>query len=148
GIRAAQGEILVLVDSDTRWTPGLLGNVQKPFVDPHVGGVSTQQNVYQRTSSLWRRIADWLVTLRYLDYVPAQGRFGAVACLSGRTAAYRASGSCRWSRTWRTSSSSGGAASPATTDASPGWSSPRGTARCTSARRRRCPCSPRRSRPS
>src|SRR5699024_11348293 len=91
GIRAAQGEILVLVDSDTRWTPGLLENVQKPFVDPHVGGVSTQQNVYQRTSSLWRRIADWLVTLRYLDYVPAQGRFGAVACLSGRTAAYRAS---------------------------------------------------------
>ena len=91
GIRAAQGEILVLVDSDTRWTPGLLENVQKPFVDPHVGGVSTQQNVYQRTSSLWRRIADWLVTLRYLDYVPAQGRFGAVACLSGRTAAYRES---------------------------------------------------------
>ncbi|GAA1287221.1 glycosyltransferase [Brachybacterium alimentarium] len=91
GIRAAQGEILVLVDSDTRWTPGLLQNVQKPFVDPDVGGVSTQQNVYQRTSSLWRRVADWLVNLRYLDYVPAQGRFGAVACLSGRTAAYRAS---------------------------------------------------------
>lgn len=91
GIRAAQGEVLVLVDSDTRWTPGLLENVQKPFVDPDVGGVSTQQNVYQRTTSLWRRIADWLVNLRYHDYVPAQGRFGAVACLSGRTAAYRAS---------------------------------------------------------
>jgi N-acetylglucosaminyltransferase len=90
GIRAAQGEVLVLVDSDTRWTPGLLENVQKPFVDPDVGGVSTQQNVYQRTTSLWRRIADWLVDLRYHDYVPAQGRFGAVACLSGRTAAYRA----------------------------------------------------------
>lgn len=91
GIRAAKGEVLVLVDSDTRWTPGLLENVQKPFVDPAVGGVSTQQNVYQRTTSLWRRIADWLVDLRYHDYVPAQGRFGAVACLSGRTAAYRAS---------------------------------------------------------
>ena len=90
GIRAAQGEVLVLVDSDTRWTPGLLENVQKPFADPDVGGVSTQQNVYQRTTSLWRRIADWLVDLRYHDYVPAQGRFGAVACLSGRTAAYRA----------------------------------------------------------
>ena len=90
GIRASKGEVLVLVDSDTRWTPGLLENVQKPFVDPDVGGVSTQQNVYQRTTSLWRRIADWLVNLRYHDYVPAQGRFGAVACLSGRTAAYRA----------------------------------------------------------
>jgi hyaluronan synthase len=62
-----------------------------PFIDPEVGGVGTQQNVYQRTSSIWRRIADWLVNLRYYDYVPAMGRAGAVACLSGRTAAYRRS---------------------------------------------------------
>jgi hyaluronan synthase len=62
-----------------------------PFADPSVGGVGTQQNVYQRTSSVWRRIADWLVNLRYYDYVPAMGRAGAVACLSGRTAAYRRS---------------------------------------------------------
>ncbi|WP_239088491.1 glycosyltransferase family 2 protein [Planosporangium mesophilum] len=89
GIRAAQGEVVVLVDSDTRWTPGLLDAVQMPFVDPAVGGVGTQQNVYQRTTSIWRRIADWLVNLRYYDYVPAMGRAGGVACLSGRTAAYR-----------------------------------------------------------
>ncbi|MEU2617184.1 glycosyltransferase family 2 protein [Streptomyces sp. NPDC007157] len=89
GIRAATGELLVLVDSDTRWEPGLLDAVQMPFVDPTVGGVGTQQNVYQRTTSVWRRIADWLVNLRYYDYVPAMGRAGAVACLSGRTAAYR-----------------------------------------------------------
>ncbi|GGJ82020.1 hypothetical protein GCM10010123_09730 [Pilimelia anulata] len=89
GIRAATGEVVVLVDSDTRWEPGLLAAVQMPFADPAVGGVGTQQNVYQRTTSVWRRIADWLVNLRYLDYVPAMGRAGAVACLSGRTAAYR-----------------------------------------------------------
>lgn len=89
GIRAATSELVVLVDSDTRWEPGLLAAVQMPFVDPAVGGVGTQQNVYQRTTSVWRRIADWLVNLRYYDYVPAMGRAGAVACLSGRTAAYR-----------------------------------------------------------
>jgi cellulose synthase/poly-beta-1,6-N-acetylglucosamine synthase-like glycosyltransferase len=89
GIRVARGEVVVLVDSDTRWTPGLLDAVQMPFVDPAVGGVGTQQNVYQRTTSIWRRIADWLVNLRYYDYVPAMGRAGGVACLSGRTAAYR-----------------------------------------------------------
>jgi N-acetylglucosaminyltransferase len=89
GIRAATSELVVLVDSDTRWEPGLLAAVQMPFVDPAVGGVGTQQNVYQRRSSIWRRIADWLVNLRYYDYVPAMGRAGAVACLSGRTAAYR-----------------------------------------------------------
>lgn len=89
GIRLARGELLFLTDSDTSWLPGLLVNAQKPFADPAVGGVSTQQNVYQRTSSIWRRVADWLVNLRYYDYVPAMGRAGAVPCLSGRTAVYR-----------------------------------------------------------
>jgi cellulose synthase/poly-beta-1,6-N-acetylglucosamine synthase-like glycosyltransferase len=91
GIRLARYEILVLTDSDTSWTPGLLVEVQKPFVDPTVGGVSTQQNVYARTTSIWRRVADWLVNLRYYNYVPAMGRAGAVPCVSGRTAVYRKS---------------------------------------------------------
>ncbi|GIH21813.1 N-acetylglucosaminyltransferase [Acrocarpospora phusangensis] len=91
GIRAARGELVVFADSDTWWQPGLLDAVQMPFEDPAVGGVGTQQNVYQRTSSVWRRIADWLVNLRYYDYVPAMGSRGGVACLSGRTAAYRRS---------------------------------------------------------
>jgi N-acetylglucosaminyltransferase len=89
GIRLAKYELLVLTDSDTRWREGLLRNVQMPFIDPEVGGVGTQQNVYQRETSVWRRIADWLVNLRYYDYVPAMGRAGAVPCLSGRTAVYR-----------------------------------------------------------
>ncbi|WP_150308988.1 glycosyltransferase [Planctomonas psychrotolerans] len=91
GIRMATSELLVLTDSDTSWKPGLLENVQKPFADPMVGGVGTQQNVYQRETSVWRRIADWLVNLRYYDYVPAMGKAGAVPCLSGRTAVYRRS---------------------------------------------------------
>ncbi len=89
GIRQATSEVLVLTDSDTMWLPGLLEAVQRPFKDPDVGAVSTQQNVFERKTSVWRRIADWLVNLRYYDYVPAMGRAGAVACVSGRTAAYR-----------------------------------------------------------
>lgn len=89
GIRLARFDVVVLVDSDTSWEPGLLDAVQMPFVDPAVGGVGTQQNVYQRNSSIWRIIADWLVNLRYFNYVPAMGAAGAVPCLSGRTAAYR-----------------------------------------------------------
>lgn len=89
GIRLAKSEILVLTDSDTWWKPGLLRNVQMPFADPLVGAVGTHQNVCQRDSSIWRRVADWLVNLRYLDYVPAMGRAGAVPCISGRTAVYR-----------------------------------------------------------
>lgn len=91
GIRAARSEILVLTDSDTSWQPGLLAAVQHPFADPAIGAVGTQQNVYERNTSIWRRVADWLVNLRYYDYVPAMGRAGAVACVSGRTGAYRRS---------------------------------------------------------
>jgi hyaluronan synthase len=91
GIRAARGEILVLCDSDTSWQPALLSAVQMPFADPAVGAVSTRQNVHMPTSSVWRRIADWIIDLRYLDYVPATARAGAVVCVSGRTAAYRRS---------------------------------------------------------
>lgn len=91
GIRLAKHEILVLTDSDTWWLPGLLASVQMPFADAAVGAVGTHQNVYQRESSVWRRMADWLVNLRYLDYVPAMGRAGAVPCVSGRTAVYRKS---------------------------------------------------------
>lgn len=91
GIRAATGEVLVLTDSDTRWTDGLLAAVQMPFADPRVGAVSTRQNVYEPDTSVWRRVADWIIDNRYLDYVPATGRAGAVVCVSGRTAAYRRS---------------------------------------------------------
>jgi cellulose synthase/poly-beta-1,6-N-acetylglucosamine synthase-like glycosyltransferase len=89
GIRAATGEVVVLTDSDTRWVPGLLAAVQMPFADPMVGGVGTRQNVFEPDTSVWRRVADWIIDTRYLDYVPATGRAGAVICLSGRTAAYR-----------------------------------------------------------
>jgi cellulose synthase/poly-beta-1,6-N-acetylglucosamine synthase-like glycosyltransferase len=89
GITNATSEIVVLTDSDTEWLPGLLDAVQAPFKDPTVGGVGTRQNAYQPKSSIWRRVADWMIDVRYLDYVPAQAMAGAVACLSGRTAAYR-----------------------------------------------------------
>jgi GT2 family glycosyltransferase len=89
GIRRANGEILILADSDTRWEPGLLAAVLAPFADPKVGGVGTRQNAYLPLTSAWRRVADWMIDVRYLDYVRAQARAGAVACLSGRTAAYR-----------------------------------------------------------
>jgi hyaluronan synthase len=91
GIRAARGEIVVLADSDTRWEHGLLPAVLAPFSDPKIGGVGTRQNAYLPRSSAWRQVANWMIDIRYLDYVPAQSRKGAVACLSGRTVAYRRS---------------------------------------------------------
>lgn len=89
GIRESKYEIIVLTDSDTAWEPGFIQEIQMPFVDPQVGGVSSRQNAHLRETSIWRIVADWLVNTRYLDYVPLEGMVGGVTCLSGRTAAYR-----------------------------------------------------------
>jgi hypothetical protein len=89
GVRAATAEIVVFADSDTEWRPGLLAAVQMPFVDRQVGGVGSRQHVYLPQTNVWRRVAYWMLNTRYLDYVPAMSRRGGVACLSGRTAAYR-----------------------------------------------------------
>lgn len=89
GIRAADTELVVLVDSDTAWEDGMLANIQMPFLDSAVGAVSTRQNVYLPKTSVWRRVADWIIDQRYYDYAPAMGRFGGVICASGRTSAYR-----------------------------------------------------------
>lgn len=91
GIRAAAADIVVLSDSDTAWTPDLLRQVRRPFADPQVGGVGTRQSVAAPETSVWRRMAAWILNLRYLDYVPALGARGSVPCLSGRTVAYRRS---------------------------------------------------------
>ena len=91
GVRAATGELVVFSDSDTSWRPGLLAAMQMPFVDPQVGGVGSRQHVHLPRSDVRRRVAYWLLNTRYLDYVPAMSRRGGVACLSGRTAAYRRS---------------------------------------------------------
>ena len=89
GIRRATSELVVLTDSDTAWMPTLLERVQMPFEDPAVGGVGTRQVVAARESSVWRRVASWLLDVRYLDYTPAMGSRGSVPCVSGRTAVYR-----------------------------------------------------------
>ena len=88
-VRAAQGEVIVFADSDTEWRPGLLRALQMPFANRSVGGVGSRQHVYLPETSIWRRVAYWTLNCRYLDYVPAMSRRGGVACLSGRTAAYR-----------------------------------------------------------
>lgn len=89
GIRVAKGEVIFLADSDTAWTDGLVPQALKGFADPLVGGVGTRQYVAVAQTSIWRRIAAWLLNIRYEDYVPAMGARGAAPCLSGRTVAYR-----------------------------------------------------------
>ena len=89
GISAAKHDIVVLTDSDTVWLGDFLAHLLMAFVDPHVGGVGCRQNVYQPGNSLWRRVADWMLDVRFVHFLPATAHYGSVPCISGRTAAYR-----------------------------------------------------------
>ena len=93
GVDASTTDIVVLVDSDVIWEPGVLRKVKMPFADPQIGGVGTRQHMHPtdgRRATLWERLADIYLDIRYSDEVPATTRWGrAVSCLSGRTAAYR-----------------------------------------------------------
>jgi hyaluronan synthase len=93
GVDATTTDIVVLVDSDVIWEPDVLAKLKMPFADPQIGGVGTRQNMYPSDGerpTLWERIADIYLDIRYADEVPATTLLGrAVSCLSGRTAAYR-----------------------------------------------------------
>jgi cellulose synthase/poly-beta-1,6-N-acetylglucosamine synthase-like glycosyltransferase len=93
GVDVATTDIVVLVDSDVIWEPDVLKKIKMPFADPTIGGVGTRQHMYPTngaTPTLWERLADIYLDIRYSDEVPATTRWGrAVSCLSGRTAAYR-----------------------------------------------------------
>ncbi len=93
GVDASTSEIVVLVDSDVIWEPDVLKKLKMPFADPSIGGVGTRQHMHPSNGeqpTLWERLADIYLDIRYSDEVPATTRWGrAVSCLSGRTAAYR-----------------------------------------------------------
>jgi hyaluronan synthase len=82
-------DVVVVLDSDTVWTAGALGEMLRPFADPRVGGVTPRQAIFDVGDDPVRRLADWIEDLRYMLTVPAQSVFGQVGCLAGRTIAYR-----------------------------------------------------------
>lgn len=84
-----RSDVIVVLDSDTVWEPGLLRRLLRPFADPRVGGVTPKQSIFDRHGNSVRRVADWIEDLRYSLTVPAQSALGQIGCLAGRTIAYR-----------------------------------------------------------
>jgi cellulose synthase/poly-beta-1,6-N-acetylglucosamine synthase-like glycosyltransferase len=91
GTKMSTGDITVLVDSDTVWTPDTLSELVKPFKDDRVGGVTTKQRILEPERSWITRWADWLENSRALYSMPAQSVVGQIGCLPGRTIAFRRS---------------------------------------------------------
>ncbi|KAH8807679.1 nucleotide-diphospho-sugar transferase [Xylogone sp. PMI_703] len=95
GIKEAQGSIIVLADDDVFWPPKFLQLVLACFENPKAGGVGTMHRgrlpFDKNELTVWERLAAFrlrwrnkeMAAVNYLDN-------GAVLCLSGRTADYRA----------------------------------------------------------
>jgi len=89
GIKAARGEIIALVDSDTVWEENMRFKIMAPFADPSVGGISTRQEVSD-ANTISRKLFNIQLSNRYFNEYPFLARTGdALSCLSGRTAIYR-----------------------------------------------------------
>ena len=91
GVEQANGDIILLVDSDTVWTEDTLPELLKPFADERVGGVTTRQRILDPGRGFLLRWADWIENSRALYSMPAQSVLGTVGCLPGRTIAFRRS---------------------------------------------------------
>ena len=89
GIRAAKGDIVALVDSDTIWSADIKEISLAAFSNNTIGGVSTRQRI-TNPQNIWQIVTDMLWETRNSVDLPAQVASNkAVSCLSGRTAFYR-----------------------------------------------------------
>lgn len=89
GTREATGKIVIFVDSDVQWEKDTLTELIKPFIDPSIGGVSTNQIIDNENVSIWSTLGSWLTTMGLNTGTPFQSAKKCVSCLRGRTAAYR-----------------------------------------------------------
>lgn len=89
GIERAEGDLIVLVDSDTIWDSDVLKKTIPYFADGRIGGATVAQRI-QNPHSTPNVMFDMLLWTRYTEEVPfLLGTGRAFNTLSGRTAFYR-----------------------------------------------------------
>ncbi|GJJ06405.1 hypothetical protein Clacol_000596 [Clathrus columnatus] len=91
GIRNTTTDIIVFADDDAIWPPTMLPYMLACFEDQKVGGVGTSQRVQPCGDrfTVWEVLAAFRLSIRNIEIGSSTHIDGGVACLSGRTAAYR-----------------------------------------------------------
>jgi len=89
GCRAARGEILVTIDSDSVIEPGSLLAIAAPFREPRIGAVAGKVAVYNRAESILARMLHVRFILSFDFLRSVQSTFGTVYCCPGALSAYR-----------------------------------------------------------
>lgn len=89
GCRAARGEILVTIDSDSVIEPQSLAAIAGPFRDPKIGAVAGKVAVYNRAGNMLARMLHVRFILSFDFLRSAQSTFRTVYCCPGALSAYR-----------------------------------------------------------
>jgi len=89
GVERAQGEVVIMKDSDTIFTKDSLKELIKPFIDPKVGGVTPDIRIFDPDKNWIRRITEWIHDHRSNITAPGQSSVNTVSCLPGPCAAFR-----------------------------------------------------------
>ena len=90
GFRAARGEIVITIDSDSQIERDTLRAMVAPFADPHVGGVAGKVTVLNR-SNLIGAMLDVQYTLAFDFSRAVESSIRTVACCPGALSAFRLS---------------------------------------------------------
>ena len=91
GFKAARGEVIVTIDSDSALLPGSLLAIAGPFRDPKVGAVAGKVGAYNRHEGLLPRMLHVRYILSFDVLRAVESSYGTVYCCPGALTAYRAS---------------------------------------------------------
>lgn len=89
GAKAAQGEILVFVDSDSFIQPDSIRYLVNHFADPKVGAVAGHAEVYNEDVNMLTRMQAVRYFISFRVFKATESIFNTVTCCSGCFAAYR-----------------------------------------------------------
>jgi hyaluronan synthase len=91
GFKAARGEVIVTIDSDSALEPGALLAIAGPFRDPKVGAVAGKVGAYNRREGLLPRMLHVRYILSFDVLRAVESSYGTVYCCPGALTGYRAS---------------------------------------------------------
>lgn len=91
GIKQANNEIVIFVDSDSFVEPDCVKHLTKYFSNPRVGAVSGHTDVYNKDTNLLTAMQSVRYFISFNIYKAAESIFGAVTCCPGCCSAYRRS---------------------------------------------------------
>ncbi len=91
GIRAATGEIMVFLDSDTILEEDSILNIVAPFKNPKVGSVSGHLQVENWSKNILTKFQEVWYFIGFRVYRGAESEIGMVSCCAGAFSAHRRS---------------------------------------------------------